>query len=141
MGFDDGADVGGQLRVFLFAALPAARGEVLQAAQAVLPFVQSLLDRLTAPAEASLGVAGAAAAQRRGDLGLERAALVSGEASGPRTDQGVVLLNGVFHHGGPARGETMTDQEARVIREGRIAQFGGDFQTPVALMKGPKRSG
>src|SRR5512135_3016641 len=108
MGFDDGADVGGQLRVLLLATLPAARGEVLQAAQAVLQFVQTLLHRLPAPAEASLGLAGAAAAQRRGHLGLEQAALVSGEASGPRPDQGVVWRDAVVHHHGPARGETVT---------------------------------
>src|SRR5512142_3369702 len=72
---DDGADLGGPLRVLLFAALPAACGEVLQAADPVLSFVQSLLDRLTAPAEASLGLAGAAAAERRGHLGLAQAAL------------------------------------------------------------------
>jgi hypothetical protein len=40
MGLDDGADVGGQLRVLLFTPLPAARGEVLQAAEAVLLFVR-----------------------------------------------------------------------------------------------------
>src|SRR5262249_48591292 len=66
-------------------------------------------------------------------LGLEQAALVSGEASGPRPNQGVIgLLNGGVHHGDPARGETMTDQGARGFREGRIARFGGDFQPPVA---------
>src|SRR5512135_2009334 len=94
----------------LLAALPAARGEVLQAPHAVLLFVQSLLDRLASPAEASLDSAGAATAERRGHLGLERAALVSGEASGPRPNQGVILLNGVVHHGGPAQGETMPDR-------------------------------
>src|SRR3954468_18129374 len=113
MGLDDVADVGGQSRVLLLAAPAAARGEVLRAAQAASPFVQPLLDRLTAPAEASLGLAGAAAAQRRGDLGLEQTALVSGKAPGSRPDQGVIWLNGVVHHGGPARGATMTDREAR----------------------------
>src|SRR3982750_1769705 len=101
MGFDDGADVGSQLRILLFTALPAARGEVLQAAQAVLQFVQTLLDRLAAPAEAALGLAGAAAAERRGHLGLEQAALVSGEASGPRSNQGVVWRGGVVHQNSP----------------------------------------
>src|SRR5512142_1059115 len=110
VGLDDGADIGGQLWVLLLAALPAARGEVLQALHAVLLFVQSLLDRLASPAEASLDLAGAATAERRGDLGLEQAALVSGEASGPRPNQGVILLNGVVHHGGPAQGETMPDR-------------------------------
>ena len=110
MGLDDGADVGRQLRVLLLAALPAPRGEVLQAAHAVMLLVQSLLDRLASPAEAVLGLAGVAAAQCRGHLGLEQAALVSGEPSGPRPNQGVVLLDGVFHHSGPARGETVTDR-------------------------------
>src|SRR5512144_2932703 len=88
MGLDDGADVGGQLWILLFAALPAACGEILQAADPMLEFVQSLVDRLASPAEASLSLAGAAAAQRRGHLGLEQATLVSGEASGSRPDQG-----------------------------------------------------
>ena len=101
MGLDDGADVGGQLRVLLFAALPASRGEVLQAAHPVTQLVQSLLDRLASPAEASFGLAGAAVAQFRGDLGLEQAALVSGQPSGPRTDQGVEALDGAFHDGSP----------------------------------------
>ena len=123
VGLDDGADVGGQLRVLLLAALPAARGEVLQAADAVMALVQPLLDGLASPAEAAFGLAGVAAAQFRGDLGLEQAALVSGEPSGPRADQGVDVLDGVFHHSGPARGETVTDQGARIIREDRIARF------------------
>src|SRR5512135_835534 len=110
VGLDDGAEIGGQVWVLLLAALPAARGEVLQAPHAVLLFVQSLLDRLASPAEASLDLAGAATAERRGHLGLEQAALVSGEASGPRPNQGVILLNGVVHHGGPAQGETMPDR-------------------------------
>src|SRR5512135_165234 len=110
VGLDDGAEIGGQVWVLLLAALPAARGEVLQAPHAVLLFVQSLLDRLASLAEASLDSAGAATAERRGDLGLERAALVSGEASGPRPNQGVILLNGVVHDGGPAQGETMPDR-------------------------------
>ena len=83
MGLDDGADVGGQSRVLVLAALPAARGEVLQAADAVMALVQPLLDGLAPPAEASLGLAGVAAAELGGDLGLERAALVSGERLAP----------------------------------------------------------
>src|SRR5205823_9351918 len=98
MGLDDGADVGGESWILLFAALPAARGEVLQAAHPVLLLVQSLLDRLASPAEASLDLAGATPAERGGDLGLEQAALVSGQASGPRSDQGVVLLHGDVYH-------------------------------------------
>src|SRR5512135_2206961 len=119
MRFDDGADVGRQLRVLRFAALPTSRGEVFQAAHAVLLFVQSRLDRLASPTEASLGLAGTAAAQRRGHLGLEQAALISREATGPRPDQGVVLLNGVVHHGGLARGERVTDQPRSTPHSGR----------------------
>src|SRR5512132_641838 len=116
---DEGADVGRQLRVLRFAALPTSRGEVFQAAHAVLLFVPSRLDRLASPTEASLGLAGTAAAQRRGHLGLEQAALISREATGPRPDQGVVLLNGVVHHGGPARGETVTNQPRSTPHSGR----------------------
>src|SRR3954454_15725369 len=110
MGLDDGADVGGQLRVLLLAAPPAARGEVLQAADPVMRLVQPLLDGVASPAEASLGLAGAAVAEHRGHLGLEQAALVSGEATGPRPNQGVELLNGMVHRCGPARGETVTER-------------------------------
>src|SRR4051794_3674615 len=109
MGLNDGADVGGESGVLLLAALPATRGEVLQATDAVMLLVESLLDRLASPAEAVLGLAGVAAAECRDDLGLERAALVSGEPSGPRPNQGVILLDGDFHHSGPARGETVTN--------------------------------
>src|SRR3954447_1228643 len=99
------------------------RGEVLQAAHAVPLLVEPLLDRLASPAEAVLGLPGVAAAQRRDDLGLERAALVSGQPPRPRPNQGVIFLDGAFHHSGPARGETVTDQRARIIREDRIAPF------------------
>src|SRR3954447_19303740 len=118
MGLDEGADVGGQLRVLLFAARPAAGGEVLQAADAGPLFVQSLLDRLPAPAEAALSLSGAAVAQHRGHLGLEQTTLVSREAPGPRSNQGVVLRDGDVHHDGPARGETMTDLPGSGRRSG-----------------------
>jgi hypothetical protein len=82
VGLDDGADVGRQLRVLLFAALPATRGEVLAAAHPVLPLMQSRLDGVASPAEASFGLAGDAAAQSGGHLGLEQAALMPCETSG-----------------------------------------------------------
>src|SRR5205823_8946804 len=109
VGLDDGADVGRQLWILLFAALPAPCGEVLQAADAVLLLEEPLLDRRASPAEAVLSLSCVAAAQGRDDLGLEQAALVSGQTSGPRPNQGVVLLDGVFHHGCPTQGETVTD--------------------------------
>ena len=65
----------------------------------VLPLVESLLDGVAPPAEAAFGLAGVAAAQFGGDLGLEQAALVSGEPSGPRPDQGVEAFAGVVLHG------------------------------------------
>src|SRR5512135_825960 len=68
----------------------------------VTSLVPSLLDGLTPPAETSLGMAGAAAAQFGGDLGHVRSTLVSGQPSGPGTDQGVESLDGVFHGGDPA---------------------------------------
>jgi hypothetical protein len=83
VGLDDGADVGGQLRVLVFATLSAASGEVLQAADPVMAFLQSLLDGLASPSEASLGLAGVGGAEFDGDLGLEGAALVAGKATGP----------------------------------------------------------
>ncbi len=101
VGLDDGADVGRQLRVLLLAALSAARREVLRAADPVVALLQSLRDGLTPPAEATFGLAGVAAAQFGGDLGLEGTALVSGEPSGPGPDQGVEARDGVFHEGPP----------------------------------------
>ncbi len=83
MRLDDCADVGGQLRVLVFAALSAASREVFQAADPVMAFLQSLLDGLASPSEASFGLSGVAAAEFGGDLGLEGAASVSGEAAGP----------------------------------------------------------
>ncbi len=47
----------------------------------------------------AFSLAGIPAAQRRGDLGLEQATLVTREASGPRPNQGVVSLDRVFHRG------------------------------------------
>ena len=76
--------------------------EVLQAADPGVAFVQPLLDGLAPPAEASFGLAGIAAAELDGDLGLEGAALVSGEPAGPGADQCVEEFDGVFHEGGPA---------------------------------------
>jgi hypothetical protein len=35
---------------------------------------------------------------------------------GPRPDQGVVALDGVFHPSGPVRSEAVTDQEACIVR-------------------------
>ena len=119
---------------FSFAPLPAARGEVLQAAHAVLLLVQSLLDRLASPAEAVLGLAGAAAAQCRGHLGLEQAALVSGQPPGPRPNQGVVLLDGVFHHSGPARGETVTEPRSAHHPGGQDSSVLGRFPSSGRLI-------
>src|SRR4029079_10557984 len=87
---DEGAGVVRQSRVLLLAPLPAARREVLQAAHAVLLFVEPLLDRLASPAEAVFGLAGVAAAQCRDHLGLEQAALISGQPPRPRPNQGVL---------------------------------------------------
>ena len=103
MGFHDRADVRRQLRVLVFAPPTASRGEVLQAAHPLMRLVQSLLDRLASPAEAPFGQSGTAAAQFRSHLGLEQAALVSGQSSRPRTKQGVEALDGPFHDGCPPR--------------------------------------
>ena len=56
---------------------------MLQAANAVMAFLQAFLDGLASPSEAPFGLSCVAVAQFGGDLGLEAAALVSGEASGP----------------------------------------------------------
>src|SRR5512135_1648472 len=104
-----------------FAALSAARREVLQASDPVVALVESLLDGLTPPAEASFGLAGVAAAQFGGDLGQERAALVSGEPSGPGTDQGIEAFDGVSHQGcppGPRDGDRLIESLASSGRAG-----------------------
>jgi hypothetical protein len=101
MRFDDRAEIGRQLRVLLFAALPASRREVLPATHPVVEFVESLLDGVASPTEASFGQAGAAAAELVGHLGLEQSALVSCETSGARLDQGLEAFDGVFHEGDP----------------------------------------
>ncbi len=59
--------------------------------------MQSRLDSLASPSEAALGLAGVAAAQFGSDLGLERAALVSGEPPGSGADQCVEEYDRVFH--------------------------------------------
>jgi hypothetical protein len=97
MGFHDRANVGRQLRVLVFAPPSAARGEVLQTAHPLERLVQSLLDRLASPAEVTFGQSGTAATQFRRHLGLEQAALVSGQSSRTRTKQGVDLVCGAFH--------------------------------------------
>src|SRR5438046_561454 len=97
MGLDDGADVGGQLRVLLLAALPAACGEVLPAAEPAVQLMQPRRHGVASPAEAAFGPAGIAAAECGGDLGLEEAALVSGEPPGGGADQGVAAFDVVAH--------------------------------------------
>jgi hypothetical protein len=67
-----------------------------------MAFVQSLLDGLAPPSEASFGLSSVAGAELDGDLGLEGAALVAGEAAGPGADQCVEAFDGVFLEGGPA---------------------------------------
>ena len=89
MRLDDRGDVGGQVRVLVFAPPPASRGEILQTADPPLGLVQSLFDRLSPPTEPPFGQPGAAAAKLFGHLGLEQSALVSGQSSRPRAEQGV----------------------------------------------------
>src|SRR6516164_4993447 len=77
--FDDGADVGCQLQVYLFAGQGAFGGEVVDTAQAGRGLVQTRLNAVTAPAEAAFGGAGAAATKGVGNLSLEQAALMAFE--------------------------------------------------------------
>src|SRR5262245_3092038 len=99
---DDGADVGGQLRVPDFARDGTLGGEVLDTADAGAGLVQALLDAVATPAEAALGGAGAATTKGVGDLGLEQAALVPPESLGRRANQAVVLLAWIVHPGYPS---------------------------------------
>src|SRR3989442_1510978 len=97
MGIHDRADVGRQLRVLVLAPPSTSRGEVLHTAHPLESLVQSFLNRLTTPAETSFGQSSTAAAQLRSHLGLEQAALVSGQSSRPGTKQGVEVVCGAFH--------------------------------------------
>jgi hypothetical protein len=94
---DDSADVGGELRVLDLGGEFAAGDEVLDAADAGACLVLPGGDGVAAEAEAAFGGAGAALAECVGDLGLEEAALMPGEAAGCRTEQVVVDLNGDVH--------------------------------------------
>src|SRR4051812_35941471 len=101
MGVDDGAGIGGPTRGLLLAAFLGPPPEILPAPGAGLTLMQRLLDGLTPPAEAALGLAGVAGAEFQGDLGLEGATSVAGESPGPRSDQGVEDFGGVLHEWGP----------------------------------------
>src|SRR5262249_4327058 len=96
---DEGADVRGELGVLDLAGRLAAGGEVLGAAEPGAGLVLAAGDGLSAPAEAALGGAGAAATQRVGDLGLEEAALVTLEAARRRADQLLGQLRRGIHRG------------------------------------------
>src|SRR5512135_3215081 len=100
MGLDKGAVVGRQLRVLLFAASSAARGEILPATHPVTKLVESRLDGVASPTEASFSLSSTAAAEFGSHLGLEQAALISRELSGTRSKQGVEVLGGFVDHGG-----------------------------------------
>src|SRR5271165_7449441 len=102
MGLDDRTDVRSQLRILLFATQPTSRDEILETAHPLTSLVQSLQNRFSSPPEASFGLAGAAFTEFRGHLGHEQPALVSGQPSGSRTDQGVEALSGCFHGSSPA---------------------------------------
>src|SRR5271167_3699035 len=101
MGLDDRTDVRSQLRVLLFATQPTSRDEILETAHPLTSLVQSLQNRVSSPPEASFGLAGAASTEFRGHLGHVQPALVSGQPSGSRTDQGIEALGGSFHDGSP----------------------------------------
>ena len=97
MGLDDGADVGGELRVLVLAAAAAPRGEVLQASHPLLRLVESLGDRVPPPAEAAFGLAGVTVANGGGDLGDEGTAAEAGQPLGAGTDQSVERFRGGVH--------------------------------------------
>src|SRR3954449_13417854 len=126
---DHGADVGGQSGVLDLARDGALGGEVLDAAQAGAGLVQSRLDGVAAPAEATLGGAGAAATEGVGDFGLEQAALVPLEAVGRRANQVVVLLAGMVDHGYPSLrpSDTLSEDPARAY------PLPGSFATAIRL--------
>ena len=134
MGLHDRADVGRQLRVLLFAAPPTSRGEVLQTAHPLTRLVQSLLDRLASPAEASFGLSGTAVAQFRSHLGLEQAALVSGQSSGTRTKQGINAGGGRVHERDPPPETRQSSRNSLASRgmAGNLSSWVG-FHPPIAL--------
>ncbi len=62
MGSHDGADIGRQLGILVFAARPAPCGKILQTPEALPGLMESFLDRLAPPAETAFGFASAAVA-------------------------------------------------------------------------------
>ena len=136
MGLDDRTDVRSQLRVLLFAAQPASRGEVLQAAHRLTRLVQSLQDRFSSPPEASFGLTGAAFAEFPGHLGHEQPTLVSSQPSGSRTDQGVEALGGSFHDGSLpwCTRQRQIRPQSRIISQGRGSSIPGRSRPAGRLM-------
>ena len=101
VGFYDGADVGGELRILVLAAAATAHREIVDTPHPLSRLVESLGDRVTTPAETTFGLAGVAVAEFPGDLGDEGAAAESGQSSGPRSNQGVERFRGGVHPNDP----------------------------------------
>ena len=120
--FHDRADVRRQLRVLVFAPLPAARGEVLQAAHSLMsscsPF--STVSRPQPKRRSACRALPPHSSVTTSAWNKRRWYPVSRRA--PERSKASIGLS-AFHHSGPDRGETVTDQGARVIREDRIARF------------------
>src|SRR5208283_282104 len=140
MEINDRTDIRGQLRVLLFAAQPASRGEVLAAAHRLTRLVQSLQDRFSSPPEASFSLTGAALAKFPGHLGNEQPTLVSSQPSGSRADQGVEALGGSFHDGSLpwCRDSDRYGRSLASYHRGGEAQSRVDLDLPVALSLLPR---
>src|SRR5208337_4131416 len=113
-----------------------SRNEILETAYPLTCLVQSLQNGFSSPPEASFGLAGAAFTEFRGHLGHEQSALVSGQPSGSRTDQGVEALAGSFHDGSPPWC-TDDDLQGRTLasyHRGGEAQSRVDLDLPVAIL-------
>lgn len=106
--FDPRATIRSPLGVAVFPTGPGVGRDVLQTANALTPFVQSLSEGLAAPPEASFRWAGVAAAPFAGDFGEDQSPWMSGEALGSPLPQRLDSRLGVVR--GAVRGGRVTNQ-------------------------------
>jgi hypothetical protein len=95
--FDQLANIRSPLGVAVFPTGTGAGREVLQTANALTQFVQSLIDGLAAPPEAPFRLAGVAAAPFEGDFGEAQSPLMTREALGSPLQQRIDSSLGVVH--------------------------------------------
>jgi len=86
VGFQQGMDLPGHLRVIVFGLVPSAGGEIIETADAGAEFAQSGRNGVATPTEDLFGAAWLASAVLEGHLGLELAAAKARQFAGGRED-------------------------------------------------------